>query len=568
MRALAFSVCLTSLLVGASLAFALPINVPGKAQTEKKLLSIAAFNSSYINNKKNDSTSILKKSVEKGRKPEKYSSEKARKLLFRVEPITKPTNLPAEDSAYLLVPVLSSRQNKPVVWKLRLIYPDSSGRKARDYRLILDSPENLVTEAFNVSDSSTSYGAYLRVIDDKDKAVPVTLTNATKVSIPAPNVSGLKPIPNNSSSIWQTFLFWGSGLAGIFCLLWATSRFLVFTVSVKPDNTVSAITEKNRNLDATIIPASFQGEEKQIQEDIQLPTDIGAPEENLSSPAIEPDEVSTPLIGRYFSTEILLTAGPRKKYMSDPDADKDLGEDACGMVANHQQLLLWVLDGTSDQYCLHNPVDRREYFSSRLLAQGISNQLRLAFDQVATTSLDVLLLQAVQAVKSDWLRQIQALPSDEQAVLRANIEQKNIPECATTLLISTLSVKGDLTAYRSGDCKMVLYTTQSNRKLKIINTPLSSKNDNSNDRLFFRLVLNPRGELDIQHNTPKYEIIKQANVPSLIAFTDGIGLESEALLNKPGAKSFAALREEIVYHLQGTADDKAICFIQIKSGKE
>ena len=114
---------------------------------------------------------------------------------------------------------------------------------------------------------------------------------------------------------------------------------------------------------------------------------------------------------------------------------------------------------------------------------------------------------------------------------------------------------------------MVLYT-HANRKLKILNTTLASKNDNSNDRLFFRLVLNPQGELDIQHNTPKYEIVKQANVQSIIAFTDGIGLESEALLNKPGAKSFTDLREEVVYHLQGTADDKAICFIQIKSEKE
>jgi len=137
----------------------------------------------------------------------------------------------------------------------------------------------------------------------------------------------------------------------------------------------------------------------------------------------------------------------------------------------------------------------------------------------------------------------------------------------TTLLISKISVKGELTAYRSGDCKMVLYT-HANRKLKILNTTLASKNDNSNDRLFFRLVLNPQGELDIQHNTPKYEIVKQANVQSIIAFTDGIGLESEALLNKPGAKSFTDLREEVVYHLQGTADDKAICFIQIKSEKE
>ncbi|QMU29335.1 hypothetical protein [Adhaeribacter radiodurans] len=368
MLAFAFSVSLASILVVAPPAAASLLDVPGKAQAEKNVVSTDLSYSSNIN-KKNSLPFISDKAALSRQKPEQPTSDKIGKLLFRVEPITKPSTVKAEDSAYLIVPVLSVQQNKPVVWKLRLIFPDSSGRKARDYRLLLDSPENLLTELLNAGDNSNTYGAYLQAINEQEEE-PVTLTNAVKVSTPVTNAPSLPSVTANNHSVWQTLLFWGSGLAGVFCLLWATSRFLVFNVSVKSDNAVSFSPEKKSYSDSTVVSGQVENqrlyeESHQNAANNQLcQAEMPDSEENLLFSVTETQEADAYKAepNSYFSTEILLTAGPRKKYMSDPDADKDLGEDACVMVANHQQLLLWVLDGTSDQYCLHNPVDRREYF--------------------------------------------------------------------------------------------------------------------------------------------------------------------------------------------------------------
>ncbi|MBE7169612.1 MAG: hypothetical protein INR73_03435 [Williamsia sp.] len=267
---------------------------------------------------------------------------------------------------------------------------------------------------------------------------------------------------------------------------------------------------------------------------------------------------------KHFFAEIMTTAGPRKKYVSEPGADKDLGEDVCGFVADDKDLLIYLLDGTSDLHCLRNPDNGQEYFSSRLLAQSVANQLRLAFKPGSYGAFDAVMTRSIQQVKQDWVGTINKLPAAEQARIRKTIEGKSFPECSTTLLASHLTVNGKLTAYRSGDSKMLLFSRPAENKMVFEETTLARKNEQSNDRLFFRLVLNKEKEFDIQFNNPNYEIIQKENIHTAIAYSDGIGPATEQLLQQRYAANWEEIRKDIIYQIQGTADDKAICFITIR----
>lgn len=266
---------------------------------------------------------------------------------------------------------------------------------------------------------------------------------------------------------------------------------------------------------------------------------------------------------KHFFAEIMTTSGPRKKNMSEPGADKDLGEDVCGFVADDKDLLIYLLDGTSDLHCLKDPENNREYFSSRLLAQSIANQLRLSFTANRREAMDVVMLRAIQTVKEDWISTINKLPGKEKSRVRTSIENKSFPECATTLLIGQLSINGQLTVYRSGDSKMFMFRNAPDNKIRFEDTPLVYKNEQSNDRAFFRLVLNANKEFDILYNKPNYEIIQKENMHTVVVFSDGIGMLTEQLLQQQYAMNAEAVRKEIIYQTQGTADDKSICFISI-----
>lgn len=267
---------------------------------------------------------------------------------------------------------------------------------------------------------------------------------------------------------------------------------------------------------------------------------------------------------RSFICEIMMTAGPRKKFMSEPDADRDLGEDVCGFVSDTKDVLLWVLDGTSDLHCLKNPVDNREYFSSRLLAQFLAEKLRKGFIEKSEVEFDKIVTDAIQEVKEDFLLLIDQLPEDEKNLLRKNIENKNFPECATTILIARLSLNGDFTAYRSGDSKMFLFRVNNDNEIELVETSFETKDEKSDDRIFFRIKLNEHKKFDILHNKPVNEIINEKNIMATICFTDGIGMDTEFLLREEYRKKPQQIRKEIIYQLQGTGDDKSICFVEIK----
>lgn len=262
-----------------------------------------------------------------------------------------------------------------------------------------------------------------------------------------------------------------------------------------------------------------------------------------------------------FVCELMMTAGPRKKIIDGQTSDIDLGEDVCGWVTSGDKATVWVLDGTSDLHFLKS--DDSEYFSSRLLAKAIGDKIRKYTIDAQVLSLDQMIDKAIDEVKVEWNKIINALPGKEKELLVKNISESNFPECASTMMIARLSMDGGFEGYRSGDSKMLLYGKNGNEKNEFIDTSLSTKNDEANDRIFFRIMLN-EGELGIVNNKPLYEVVKKSNVQSLIMFSDGIGSSTETLLKNHYADEPEKARDDIARQVQGTNDDKTICFVEIR----
>ncbi|MBV4360548.1 protein phosphatase 2C domain-containing protein [Pinibacter aurantiacus] len=262
-----------------------------------------------------------------------------------------------------------------------------------------------------------------------------------------------------------------------------------------------------------------------------------------------------------FVCEAMMTAGPRKKIIDGQTSDIDLGEDVCGWVTHGDTATVWILDGTSDLHFLKN--NDSEYFSSRLLAKAIGDKLRKYTIDAQGLSLDQMIDKAIDEVKDDWNKIINALPAEEKELLAKNISENNFPECASTMMIARLSVNGDFEGYRSGDSKMLLYGKNGSEKSEFMDTSLSAKNDDANDRIFFRIMLNEE-QLGIVNNKPLYEVVKKSNVRSLILFSDGIGSSTETLLKDIYANEPDKARDDIARQVQGTNDDKTICFVEIR----
>ena len=292
------------------------------------------------------------------------------------------------------------------------------------------------------------------------------------------------------------------------------------------------------------------------------------PEEIGGQAVLTNDTLPAPIAqNSYFISEILMTAGPRKKFMNEANADIDLGEDVCGIITKNKKILMWLLDGTSDLHCLRNPEDGKEYFSSRLLAQCLAENLRNHFYEHEMVELDKTMDKSIESVKAAWLQNINQLPQTEKEVLTKNILNKNSPECASTLLIAHFSLLGELTVYRSGDSKLLTFSSDKGKNLTFLDNSLASKNDESNDRIFFRLILNEQNNFEILSNKPNHEVVVEHHIKAIIAFSDGIGQHTEQFLKEQFAQEPNQARQQIIYQNQSTLDDKSICFISIHEAK-
>ena len=278
----------------------------------------------------------------------------------------------------------------------------------------------------------------------------------------------------------------------------------------------------------------------------------------------------------YFVCELMMTAGPRK----DDFEDVDLGEDVCGCISDSNEAMVWVLDGTSDadrmtrgkdtaeikEIIMHQH-NEREYFSSRLLAQSIGNKLRKSFIEKNKNPLKEVVWQIVNEVKADWQKTIDELSAADKNNLNKVMKEKITIQCSTTVLIAKLSIDGALSAYRCGDSKMLLFENKGPNEIDLLQTELEEKSEENNDRIFFSLQLNKNnGDIGFFSNQDnlKDKPIAGTNINTVISFSDGIGINTLHLLKEQYKNNPELIRKELMYQLQGTEDDKSICFIEIK----
>lgn len=264
-----------------------------------------------------------------------------------------------------------------------------------------------------------------------------------------------------------------------------------------------------------------------------------------------------PSSGKYFLTEMMMTAGPRKKM----NVDRDLGEDVCGFIMKGNEALMWLLDGSSDFFDpLLNPENKREYFSSRLLAQSLGRKLRNLITLEKAASLETVVDNITKEVKEDWLLNINSLPETEKNILRKNLKDGIQPDCAATVLIARLTVDGDLKICRTGDSKLLSFIGKAG---KIdVDTALASKNDKIGPVSF--LMNLDQNNFDIIIRKSKPEITERTNVLSVIGYSDGIGKATEKTLIEDYPVDAEKARNEIISQLQGTSDDKSMFIIEIK----
>ena len=287
-------------------------------------------------------------------------------------------------------------------------------------------------------------------------------------------------------------------------------------------------------------------------------------EEATSESKKQPKQVVSEAINvsKYIFGEVMLTAGPRKKFSNEENADIDLGEDVSGFAHFGNKSLFWLLDGTSDSPVLKNPETKREYFSSRLLAQSLAYHLQNEFEKY--NNFNSLVNTAIEKTKIEWCETLLKLPVTIQNKLKASIRKNISPICSATLVLGQLDLNGNFEGYRIGDSKILLYEKENMAMTRVV-TSFGEKPKEDNDRIFFKLALDKENNLTIKYNKqPRYSIEKQENINTLIAISDGIGTVSETQLKLNYPKAANIIMKELPKFPNNTFDDKSLCILQIR----
>jgi hypothetical protein len=435
--------------------------------------------------------------------------------------------------------------SKTDVIKLRFQITDTADKALQVLKVKLDTANRVSAKIIvdtagmlNISLSSNSPGNKTSPDMARDSAMDKNAVSTIVVGIPARPVSK----PDTSFIQMHSYL--------VFALLMVCVAVIGGLLII-----VNALSGRIRRLHAPPLIENKQEEASMPQEPLK--------DNSILQPTPERVESPSDVRPLYFDFEALLTAGPRKKPVNGQMFDADLGEDACGFVLGNENVLFWLLDGTSDKDDIRNSANHQGYFSSRLLAQSIAGRLKSVIKPGSPKSMDQMVLMIADQVKENWLSYIEALSDVEKVALAMAIKQSKFLECATTIIIAQITLNGQLTVYRSGDSKMFLYTMEGG-KLQLMQSPLASKNENSNDRLFFRLLINDDESFNIVFNHPIFEIVQRQNVQTVIVCSDGIGKLTEEFLTYEYTGNPDAIRAEITKQVQATADDKSLCILNIR----
>jgi len=259
---------------------------------------------------------------------------------------------------------------------------------------------------------------------------------------------------------------------------------------------------------------------------------------------------------KYFYTEIMSTAGPRKNFIEDAqDGDYGLGEDVAGCFTRKNKTYFWLLDGTSD-----NPIfktaDGNELFSSRLLAQEVAWHIQKILwhnNNDELSSEDILKL-SFQDVQKNWNEKFEKLSGDDRQILLDILKDKKQMIVSTTVIFGIIDLDGNLDVSQIGDSNIV--------------TSPAKEFDENTGRLF---VIACRTEEDesIKIDLNSFEDtrclhFKHENIKSVIVASDGISKNTIKWLKfAPFDFREENIRKTISAIEHKTYDDKAMCIIQI-----
>jgi len=276
----------------------------------------------------------------------------------------------------------------------------------------------------------------------------------------------------------------------------------------------------------------------------------------ISQKAVKQDAVTTFKHSLYsLQGEVMITAGPRKKFETGKTNDLDLGEDVCGLAIAKESAWFWLLDGTSDQSSVWSIENNTELFSSRLLAQSLAIEFKELLPS-HIISLEML-YKSISKIRHDWLGRIESLSAAETSRLSALVTDNN-PICSSTLLIGTLNTDGLCRAYRAGDSKMLVI----GKDIASSMNPLKEHPGALNDRLFFRLTYVAGLGFDIAYNKPKIETHLFYGIDKMLAYSDGVGNELHDFLNTQQHQFTEESRRLIPYLRNMTSDDKSLCILE------
>ena len=260
---------------------------------------------------------------------------------------------------------------------------------------------------------------------------------------------------------------------------------------------------------------------------------------------------------KYFYTEIMSTAGPRKNFKEDAhEGDYGLGEDVVGCFTRGNKTYFWLLDGTSDNP-IYKTTDGNELFSSRLLAQEVAwhiqkNLWTNSSDEL--NSLDILKSSFVD-IQKNWNEKFNQLSENDKLILSDILKDKKRMIVSTTVIFGIIDLEGNLDISQIGDSHIITNPSQefpeNAGRLFVIASFRTEENET------VAIDLNSFEDTRCQHFTQK-------NVQSLITASDGI---SKNTVNWMKRRSFdfrdENLRKTISAIDHKTCDDKAMCIIQI-----
>lgn len=293
-----------------------------------------------------------------------------------------------------------------------------------------------------------------------------------------------------------------------------------------------------------------------MESDLQTETPTEIAQDNPSFVASEKDP------DKYFFTEVMSTAGPRKHFEEDAkDGDIELGEDIVGCVVKRDIAFFWVLDGTS-QVDRFTSIDKKEIISSRLLAQDLVGAFHTCVLRTKHLSTpENILRSCIKDVAESWTKKLNNLNESDKERLIDILRSKSRLNVSTTAIIGFLNIEGKLSLCKIGDTFFVTHPTQ-------------TEQPNEKGRLFFLIKENPiENNIQVEQNPfedSRFKNVELENIESIIVGTDGISQNTQKWLQSIPVDFTQTTYRDTMKNIQHkTCDDKAICVIQIlKDGRD